>query len=563
MNPSVNPLLERCQKLLCLLTHTTVEVSQERAALEALFAPQTQESILIAGDYQAAPYTLLPWEEQIFFAQDILSCPLMVEYDDAFSIQITAGDGVSERYRTIADFREFWDQRLSQLRQCTIRLPQELLRQKRLIYFQMDGNLQQLTQAAKDCTGCILVVEASAAGLSEDYLTLGKWLVTERCIASRTALLLHDHGDFPNRALSRMADKLLQRNKVAVFRCGNGDPSLLPVTIALDHALRDLQDRTLDGMEEGIVRACCLSAQAKYLDALQNADRQEKHFRSLADKYQEASQVFRRMYTSEMYGLSQIFTEQEQQNVCDEVHCFFKQIRDSLPAMIKDVADSSDNANEDLKNLAGDYLNDLIDQFVDTLLDEVAIKDLVPKTQTVFQEVCGRFRRLMQDPTLEYARLEGEIELEFLQMVHINVGNYQNTSAHITSTLLSGALRLLLTRKFGFWGYHTAENLREVIYYLFVTSRYAKDLTKKLLETLEEQEATLIEYLRSSVFPRLIHVLQEEFGQLGEVYYRMLHGRHQEYEAQANAALSELTKYQEALHQLIVLTPADASPQNS
>ena len=144
--------------------------------------------------------------------------------------------GEIERLHNTADSASAAAVGLEELTACTVQLPDPLLKRCSLRFLMLnDTSFQMLNERAAGCTGCVIVIAADAGGFSEDYQTLCDWLADERCAADRVSLILTQRAPRLNPALEMMAETMLKREKIAVFRCSLGRGSGLPPARALDH----------------------------------------------------------------------------------------------------------------------------------------------------------------------------------------------------------------------------------------------------------------------------------------------------------------------------------------
>lgn len=512
-------------QMMDFLTSLPFDTQDERSLLENLVCCEGLETILVAGDADAAPYTLLPLEEQLFEPVDAPNFPLTAEYGDSFSIHVLNQDGETECYQSISDFRHFCAPRFRQLHSCTVRLPNPLLREQRLVYFQFDQELSALNEAAKGCSGCIMVLAANAGGLSEDYSQLCHWLKDERCIASRVNLILNQQIPICNRMLPLLTENLLDRKKLAVFRCGVGRDTMTAEQ-ALKSALLDLQERDAPGAERGVLTACRTQVTQKLQAQLQQLQTEAAEAGRLAEEYRKAEITFRAMCDSEKYSLASLLTQEDMESIRREIRGMFAKLQHCFPQMVDEVVKKSRDSKEDLKNLAGDYLGNLSDAFLSSLMEDVSDRLLVPRTNERFQNVCDRFRRMMSEAQLDAQELEEHVEAEFLRLSDVNIGDYKPQMAVVLSDLLTMVVRAVLIHYLDDWGRSIANVLNswikgvllDVAIALTPKEMFANALCQKIMEHWDELEKDVCQQVESTLLPRLTIMLQEKFEKLTAHY---------------------------------------------
>lgn len=544
-----------------------VDVQHEQDLLGHL-SGSDRESILVIGDQAAAPFTLLPLEETMFLEQEVPAFPLQLEYGDAFSILATNTSGERERYYSVSDFRRFCADRFDQIICCTVYLPHEFLRDLRLVYFIINENLNRLNTVAKGCTGCVMAVAADAGGLSEDYMALCSWLKDERCISERVSMILRYRNSFCNDMLGYMAGYLLERENIGTFFCGDTGEVTLPEISALRSAVLDVQQYEMDASQAGVLRQCRSSVEQKLKAALLAQQSEKESSKEIQEKYENAGRVFEAMCITERYSISNLLTDVEKESLRREIRDFFTMVRGSFPQMVDEVLAKSKKPKTDLKNMAGDYLGDVIDAFVGELIEEVSAQLMIPRTHERFQNVCIRFRRMMQDAQLEHEQLEKNAEAELLRMANINIGNYQAPLAQVISTILSSVVKYFLLKELTEWGFgdlsyvivHRVERIidsvvSEVSDALMSKKQYVGSLKKKLLEDMEDLQTQIYEQLELTIIPRLGDVLQKEFDNLTNVYHEQLLQRAGEAAEQQEAARQQIRILEHALTELEVVFP--------
>lgn len=545
-------------KMKKFLSALSIDTQYEQGLLESLFSQTERETILVVGDVDGAPCTLLPLKEQLFKPGEVPGFPLIAEYADAFSIHAVNEKGEAEQYKTISDFRYFCAGRLDTLRRCTVRIPCAFLKQNRLVYLQFGGNMNALSEAAKGCTGCILVMAADAGGLSDDYMSLCHWLAEERCIAGRTNLILNCRSPFGNRMLPFMVESQLKRKKLAVFKCGIGGQGVLTVARALEAALLDIQERSGDGTEKDVLFVCLEHVESKLNHEVRLLQEQREKKSELARQYENAGELFQAMCTTEQYSLASILSKEGLETLRSEIHGMFDLLRNRFPKMVEEVMDKSRKPKEDLKNLAGDYLSALTDSFMDSLLGEVADKLLIPQTRQHFTGVCERFRRMMQEVELEYETLEEHVKTEFLRMAEINLGDFYPTIAQAVSNVLTTAIQVLLAGEFEGWGLVIAGWLNEELNRFFADAvatvmtkkQYANSLCSHVQKQLDEHEEKICQQLQGTILPRLMDMLRKEFEKLTRLYSDQIQERFVQYESEKNGIHQSIQQLEDQLAEL-------------
>jgi len=541
------------------LRSMSIDTSYEQKLLSGISCQQSDETILITGDPQADIYTLIPAPEQLFFADESIPFPLMVEYAETFSVQVFFGSN-TEIYHSVKDFRHLCHDRFAQVHRCVVSIPDELLRQNHLVFFTLDHNLPQLADSCPHCTGCVIVATADAGGLSEDYLDLCRWLLEDRCISKRVTLLLNHSGVFDNPVLELMTQTVLNRKKLGVIKCSTEDQAGF---FALKAAVYDIQERSMEGIADAALLSCCSRIRQRLQAAVLEEQKIAQSNQLFAEKYRSADKTYNAMCVTELYSFAEILTKEEQENLWREIKSMFTRLRSCFPQMVDEVLQGSPNPRQDLKNLSGDYLGTLIDAYVEEILNEVLEDYLIPRTRERFHDLCDRFRRMMQDADLEYEQIENQARTVLLKMGDVNIGDYHTPLAEIAATVITAIIKMSLTALLskiglGDWGYHIGRGLGKVVNSELTVladtvtpiKYYARNITKVLMDQTNNLEQQVLQQIQETLIPRMSGVLQSEFETLVDIYrdqlqqkaehYHTLNVRAQERIAALTADLSAL-----------------------
>ena len=570
---------DRLERLSQLLPTLLVDTAYEQGLLAASGA--AGERLLVAGTQESQLFSLLTTEEPLLESGWAPLFPIDAEYGPALSIRAVNRAGEIERFHSAAEFRRCCGGRLEELTACTVQLPDPLLERCPLRFLLLNGTtFQTLTEQAAGCTGCVLVAAADAGGLSEDYQALCDWLAGQRCVADRVSLVLTQRAPRLNPALEIMAETMLKREKIAVFRCSLGRGSGLSPARALDHAVRDILDRSGaaggDDSADGVIRTCCAGAEEKLRAALAEAEAAGAAGRRQEELCRSARKSFHAMAETDRYSLSELLTPEESAAVRAEVRAMFAALRAALPGLIDEAAARSDDPKEDVKQLVGDYLSDLMDRFLTDLLLEVSEKQLVPRTQERFEQVIRRFRRLARELDIDASGEEAPVKLELLKNEGVNIGDYRTAVAMILSHLITEAGKLLvkglafifaeqymtpssfaalskLLKKAG-----DAANLamERAVDNAMPLGMYMSSLKKDVQEKLDEAENALCDQLDESVFPRLYGLLDEQFRKLTEAYEDRIARQGDRCGEQAGAAEARAEQLREQLGRVAELSGA-------
>jgi len=530
-----------------------IDTTYEQSLLTATLS-EGADTFLVCGTQDAQIFSMLPLEAPLFQPHEFPPFPVDIKHGSSLVIIVTDKSGQTEKYRSAEDFRNFCSHRLPDFISCTVELPDSFFQQANFRFLLLnDPTFDFLNKVCKGVTGGILVVSADAGALSEDYSTLCDWLVNQRCISDRVSMILNQRAPVSNSMLTVMAEQMLHRNKISVFTCGRRRTSPLTPHAALGYATRDLLDRTANSAVEGVFQTCCQQTLVKLVTALKIAEEESEMFRCRYESCIKAKDTFHAMALTEGYSFTQLLTQEERENIRLEIRGMFAALRAALPDLIQEVKNTAQEPKEDLKQLAGDYLGDLINEFTSHLLSEVSDELLIPRANKRFHDVFERFQRLTQDDNIQLREQDiAHAEAEFLRMTEVNMGDYHTQTAKWFSTLGEWTVKAwLFDLDYGFASFtHRLTKILVPMMENFVdavmpTGLYTRNMLKDILSQLDETENNLCSQLDETVFPRLYRILHKEFTGLTNAYGESLWQLAEEYRLQkldADKQVSSLNK---------------------
>lgn len=549
-----------------LLSSLPVDTEYERGLLRASGAGA--EKLLVAGAQEALPFSLLCLESPLFGPEAAPDFPVNAEYGESFSIRAVNASGAAEHYLSAEDFRSVCGARLSELRECTVKAPNPVLKRCGLRFLMLrDMSLERLNSLGSGCTGCILVAAADAGGFSEDYDVLCRWLSGERCIAERACVVLMYRTPRGNAALGKMAEAMLGRQKVTVVECRPKRESGL--ALALDAAVRDILDRKDTGSGRAAALKCCERTEKKLELALEREREAAAAASEAAERCRSAEKSFVAMAETDRYGLSRLLSEEENEKLRAETKAMFSALRSALPGLIDEAAAKSDNPKEDLRQLTGDYLGEVVNSFLGRMTSEVAATLLIPRTEERFSKLIGRFKRAVSEVDAGAGEQDQDMELDFLKTEGVNMGDYHTALADVLTKGLTMGVKLLITNMLG--GYLDAlgllglksllddlsdaaqKRLVVVVDSAMPLSLYVSNLRKEVLKQMDEAEDKLCCQLADSVFPRLCSLLDEQYRKMTADYGGRIRARREEFEESGRRAEEAAANLSRGLHDLAAL----------
>lgn len=551
-------------KIKTFLAALPIDTEAEQQLLDSAFAVCGTETnaVLIVGDMTAAPFLFLPLEEQIFNENDNPPFPIWVIYGDRFSICIHNEHGETERYQTTSDFRHFCAERFAQIRACTVEIPCDRLVGMRLVYRTLTSDMAALIEAARGCNACVMVLAADAGGLTDHSQALCHWLVNERCIAQNTAVLLRSRGSRPNRLLRLQWEEALGC-KPQSFLCApeRGDDDTVsgslfaavasavgvPSADSADYA--QAEKKVISGIETKIKERLAAEIE-RQMTAADEADKWCEHYRSGAS-------ALRAQCNTAKYSISTL-EDDEINAIYAEINDFFSTLHNTFPDMVQNVLETSTDPKRDLRNLAGDYINDCIDAFIAALTADVAKTVLLSRATEDMNALIDQFAEMYRELHDEQSTA-GETETtRFLKIAGLNTGDYKLAFISILEDFLRQKIFLLYC--VGEGGIRPAAKLYKMIDNMIIRlgdaltpkAAFAKATVKLVLEQLDESREDVKQQVENTVIPRMSNLIVTAFDEQTAIYVNRLTTLSQNAGVRAMAARNNA----EAMRAAIELIPA-------
>ncbi len=537
-------MTDKFEKLMELLKALPVDTSYEQGLIEAAAFGGEKELCLVAGTQDAAPFGLLPIKEELFKAGELPPFYVTAEYGDEFSICAANKKGETEKYRTVGDFRAYCAGRFGEISSCTVQMQYDFLKKYSLRFIIMDGmSMNYLNEVGKGCNGCVIVAEADAGALSDDYMTLCSYLSEERCIGDKVSMILNQRTmDCNDDLLAIMAASMLDRESISAF-IWDTRGELAASGGVLEEAVGSIMGLKAAATDQGVLNKCCDRVTEKLAAKIKETEDEEAGYIKSKEAYGTALKNFTAMADMEKYSLSDLLEKHEKEAIRSEIHGMFLSVEAALPQLIAEVTEKSNNPKEDLRQLTGDYLSSLINEFVEKLLNEVAAEQLIPRAEAVFRDLCDRFATVMQNVELEPEDDISHALAEFLKISNINIGQYHTQLASslsgIVGTLVKWALLdgLSELELLSFGSINFVDKLMDIlekkvsdlIDYLTPKGMYGRSLNKDIVKHLKEQDELLCGQLDENILPRLYDYLKQEYAKLTGVYEKQLKDKQEYY----------------------------------
>ena len=565
-------MTDKFEMLNKLLKELPVDTAYEQGLIEAAAFAGEKEICLVAGTQDSALFRLLPVGGELFKAGELPPFYVTAEYGGEFSICAVNKRGENEIYMTAEDFRAYCAARFGEIVSCTVQTPCDLLKKYSLRFFLMDGvDAAHLNKVANGCGGCVIVAEADAGALPDDYMTLCGYLAEERCIGDKVSMVLNQRTMECNDMLSIMAATMLGRESIDTFVWDTQAASAALTRGVLEQAVGGIMGLKAAGADEGVFNKCCDLAIKKLEAKIEETEERRAGYIESEEAYNTALKNFTAMADMGKYGLGDLLENHEKEAVRREIHGMFLSVEEALPELIGEVLEKSARPKEDLRQLTGDYLSSLINDFIEKLLNQVAAEQLIPRAEKQFARLCDRFSTVMSSVKLEPEDDISHALAEFLKMSDINIGQYHTQLAGTLSGIVGALVKWALLNSLyeleilSFGSVNIVNKLMDALEKkvtnwvdaLTPKGMYGRSLNKDLIKHLNEQDELLCSQLDENILPRLYDYMKQEYEKLTGIYEKQLKDKKEHYgslqrdEAQMIASLQQNRQAVEALRSAV------------
>lgn len=556
---------DKIAKVMNLLKELPIDTKYEQDLLNAAVKGE-KEICLIAGTQDSDPFSLLPMEERLFNGEEPSPYAVTAEYAGEFSICAINKKNEREKYRTVEDFRAYCGDRHEEISECILQMPCELLSKYSLRFVVMDNiSKGDLNRIGMGCGGCVMAAEADAGALSDDYGTLCDWLANDRHLGANTALMLKRRTDYSNEdMLTIMAATMLGQEEIPVFAYdsrGAFDPMG-----ALSDALGAIMGGSAAEVDEQVLGGCCAKVTEKLKEHIEKTKAEEIRCGELKEAYGKALKTFAAMADTEKYSLNNLLEKHEVEAISNEIHGMFASLKEELPKLMQEAeAKSGAEAREDIRQLIGDYIGDLVNGFMECLMNQVAAEHLLPRTEQRFKGLCDRFGNLMRENKLEQEDDITYALAEFLKIININIGTNHAEVVGVITEAVQGLVTFLvinLLQKYQILSYGSAKFAGKQIDKLFakvkdmVNGVMVWKLKKDMVDHLEAQEKILCDQLETNMLPRLYGFLQQEYARLTDIYKKQLKDKANSFEKQQEDAAKKIHMLQQSVEAVAAICGA-------
>lgn len=501
-----------------VLENCGVDTAQEQKLLQANAETPV---VLVAGTQAARPLDLLTGLEISVPDTFVLSFPLLCVYGEKFHIQAEDRAGERHHFSDWADFLAFLDKDPERVSCCTLSAPSRLLAQVQLRFLILDGR-EDLTRSASDCRGFLTVLPCAAGAPGDRVEALCRWAREVRAMPGQVGAVLNHTETGMTNAMLPLALRQWLGTEVPSWRCGYpASGKSLPPAAVLEQAVRRLTEAETAGTEEQMLSGCRDRSAAKALAQEQRLEQEAEEKRQAAAWLVKCGEDFRAIGESTGAVVSCTLTNQQEKAIREDVNGLADLLREQLLLMSRELLEKRGaDAKADLRNLGGDYIEDVCGRYLSALVDHISQELWKPKIEAAFQQSVEEYRTLVRSAPVSLLEADPEGMTRILKAIDVNLGAYQDPMAAGLGSVVGGAvyfgLNLLLSYSgVGFLGrLFMAKDVKEVaqsagqavttaVEQIISPESYVEKLTKALQNIVSKMPARIYSTLTSSIIPML------------------------------------------------------------
>ena len=536
---------EQFQQLLIALQALPVDTARQQSLVRAAATGASHPAILVLGNEESDPLSLLPGGNP-FAGMQPPACPIRCCHGPQFEIRVRDAQGAEVVYVS----PEALHAQAMSVAACTVITPQADPAWPPLLFALPDGHDQEeLRRLAAMTDGCIFTAYAEAGTVGEAAAEMSKFFPQNRCLL----VLTHVENTFyPNDMLALQ----LHNGQLLCLECdhtltGKGGP---------DYVLRSAMEMILTAPAQpswaeslAKVRGEALALMEAHIRAAQ--DRQAQQLKAMA-QYEEAEKLFRAEASTRRFEVRALLNDDLRQGLQKDLAAFVEALKAQLPAMIDEVVETSDKPKDALKYLLADYVSATLNDGVAAGLDELVDERCLPEMNRIMQETMDVYARLSTVALSSLTSEDADVQDDFIPPAHVQLGDFRTPLAHA----LEMTIRLLIGGLLGYlrlnWTIKYLKKILDPLLDLFTAAvdavtpirSYTKSISKAVVKGLDEISGMLQEQIGTSIFPRLVELLDEEYADFIDLCAKQLTQGAEHHRNLAAQAEEEIRRGEEAVN---------------
>lgn len=301
--------------------------------------------------------------------------------------------------------------------------------------------LPRLPQLAGDCAAVALALDSSAGAPEPAASGLCRWLKGTAGMEGRTCLILN-HTE--QGATNWMLESLLDIEPRATL---SSDYDAPPGAEDSPQAALAAAARLLDGGagDEGALATRCLASARRKLDGRMAELEQAAADKTAAARwFRDSSRDFRAKMELSKAALRVQLTPLQKEELYGDIQRLKDQLTQALPGMGAELVErNGKQAKEDIKNLAGDYVEAMCNSYLEFIARQVMDRELRPQAERAFREAQDEYNSLVaRAPVPEGERAALAQATGLLKSIQVNLGDFQGVLSKLVGGIAGGAVFL-------------------------------------------------------------------------------------------------------------------------
>lgn len=371
--------------------------------------------------------------------------------------------------------------------------------------------LPSLPQLAGDCAGVALVLDSSAGAPEPAASGLCRWLKRTAGMGERICLILN-HAE--QGATNWMLESLLDIEPQATLSCDYDAPRGAEDS---PQAVLAAAAGMLDGGagdEEALSAQCLASARRKLDGHIAELEQAAADKTAAARWFRGSSRDFRAKMEMSKAALQVRLTPLQKEELYGDIQRLRDQLVQALPDMGAELAERHGRqAKDDMKNLAGEYVEALCNSYLKFVTRQIMDRDLMPQAEKAFREAEDEYRSLVARSPVPQGEWAGPSQgTELLKSVQLNLGDYQGGLSK-----LIGGLAFLAAAMVGAW-------LEINPYSTMSFARTAGRVVTDAVDRARSPRDYVAHYIRERLFPELDKLPEDLFNALDETILPQIGG---------------------------------------
>lgn len=536
------------QNMLEALRTSGADTGAEQALLAAARAGAEQPVVLVAGNHESDPFSLMPGGDPFMGAMPP-QCPVRCIHGESFAMLVEDQQGVTERFRRAEDYRAVYGQEPALIKSCTVVCPQVEPAWPTLLFAVLRPDKEYLQQLAAQADAWIFTVYAEAGSVGEACVLLSHHAVQERSALVMTHV---EKVFFPNDMLPLQ----LFGGQLPCLESDSSQPD--GGLIALRAALETVQGAAPEKRTNLWLQQAACAALDKLESKAQQIAVREQEWLDTARRCGEAEKIFRAEAGGRRYAVRALAGKDQLTGLKKDLADLSQALKEQLPDMVTEVIRECERPKEALKNLLADYVSFTLNNAVSAALEELVDTHCMPGMNRQMEETVASYTRLTAMALEQNGAGEMDVEDDFIQLSHIHIGDFHTKLAQKLPGLLTAAARWVLDAlqyenalTILIWLEDVIENiLSDAVDAVMPKSIYGADVSKAVVKRMDDVHQNLVTQLEESIFPRLAEMLEAEFEAFIDGYAQQISRHQARYEQKAQEQRNARTNLDQAMERI-------------